>query len=254
MCIFFCVLFINRKTMETVTLTVTPLQARRIMEAGPEAQIHLKPSGKQAGGFLPVLAALAAPTAAGLIERGIRKMTGSGHVTITATPTQFHKIASQVGSGREVVANFRISKSKAHKKVYLGAGIMDRLAPYIMRGVEFLKPHAKKLLKKAGEKVVSELAPRVGRKAEELGEKAGRKISGLFGSGTRLAGRRDTCCHGSGIGLPGRRGGAMTTQKSMLKAAHAEAQKHNRRAKKNVQQMMDADEAQGHGFAMRHLL
>jgi len=210
--------------------------------------------GKQSGGFLPLLAAsLAAP----LLEAGVRKMMGKGP-TITATPAQYDKIAAQIGSGKEIVANFRISTSKAH--VQLGGSIIDKLTPYLLKAANAALPFIKKTAMGVGEKLAGDVVKPLVSKAKQLGKKVGKAV-GITGSGVGLAGRRTSCGQcGTGTGLAGtsiRRGGAkfkQATSKSMLKSAAEEATKHNRRLKKKMQEAINADLTQGAGFAMKHLL
>lgn len=123
----------------SVTITITPRQAQMLMSAlqSGEAVVNIKESVKrgQKGGFLPLLAGLAAPVVGSLLAGAVDKMMGKGHCgmckgpTVTVTPRQFQTLA-QTGAGIPVTVNFKVSKSKKHSMI--GAGVMDFLPKLVM--------------------------------------------------------------------------------------------------------------------------
>ena len=135
-------------TAGKMTITVTPLQAQRILKRAQTGQVEMKfkESGKQNGGFLPMLAALpalgsmamplltGAASAVGSLAASqiVKSLTGSG-VCVTCTKTQMQKLKQ---SGRCVTVNFRISKSKKTPQAMMGAGIMDHLPAMLLQPLQ----------------------------------------------------------------------------------------------------------------------
>ena len=148
-----------------ITITVTPLQAQRILQRAQttgQVEMKFKESGRQNGGFLPMLAALpalgsmampllsgAASALGGLATSQImKKLTGSG-VCITCTKNQMQKLKQ---SGRGITANFKISKSKKNAQAMMGAGIADHLPAMLLQPLQQMaKVASAKVAQKAGE-------------------------------------------------------------------------------------------------------
>ena len=132
-----------------VTITITPRQAEMLMSAlrRGEAVVNIKESTKrgQKGGFLPLLAGLAAPVVGSLLAGAVDKMMGKGHCgmckgpTVTVTPKQFQTL-SQTGRGIPVTVNFKVSKNKKHHGLHanerrhsmIGAGALDFIPKLVM--------------------------------------------------------------------------------------------------------------------------
>ena len=152
-----------------ITITVTPLQAQRILQRAQgsgQVQMNFKESGKQSGGFLPMLAALpalgsmampllsgAASALGGLATSQImKKLTGSG-VCVTCTKAQMDKLKQ---SGCGITVNFKISKSKKNPQAMMGAGITDQLPEMLLQPLkQMAQVAASKVAQKAGEVMAS---------------------------------------------------------------------------------------------------
>ena len=158
-----------------VTVTITPRQASMLMNAlqSGDAVVNIKESTKrgQKGGFMPLLAALAAPVVGSLLSGAVDKMMGKGP-TITVTPRQF-KVLSQAGRGIPLEVNFKVSKSKRHSAIHsnergtsmIGAGMLDFLPKLVMSAAPAL------FRKVIGSSVGQSLAQGVASKAKEVGSK-----------------------------------------------------------------------------------
>lgn len=177
--------------MSTVTVTITPQQAARIMGAissHGEMMIKFKrsaPRGQQTGGFLPLIASLAAPLVAQGVGALVKKMTGKGHCkacTITASKKQYDKMKAISGAGHKLIVNFKVSKNKKHvlHPTMQGAGWLSMLPGLLMRGVSALSkavmPSARKIASNVGNSasnlVKSQAVKRIGNVLQEEGEKA----------------------------------------------------------------------------------
>ena len=206
-----------------ITITVTPLQAQRILQKAQttgQVEMKFKESGKQSGGFLPMLAALpalsglAAPLLSGAASaigglatsQIMKKLTGSG-VCVTCTSAQLKKLKQ---SGRGITVNFKISKSRKNPQAMMGAGITDHLPAMLLQPLQQMAQVASaKVAQKAGEvmasKAVQKLFGRVD-EAQKKVKKVKKKAQGgagirLGGKGVRLAGGG----RGRGVNLAGRR-------------------------------------------------
>ena len=211
-----------------VTLTITPLQAHRIVQrdqAAGQVELKFKQRG-QKGGFLPMLAALpglasmampllsGAASAVGSLaaNTALKNLTGNG-VCLTCTEKQMQKLK---GHGL-ITANFRISKSKKNPQTMMGAGIADQLPQILLKPLqEAVKSAASKVAQKAGEVMANKTISQVfGNKSAPSPAKAVTKRKNQAGSGVRLAGHGvrlvDHGAHlagtgrGAGVNLAGRR-------------------------------------------------
>ena len=215
-------------TRKKVTLTITPLQAQRLMQrAHATGQVELKFKQRgQKGGFLPMLAALpalgsmatpllsgAASALGGLATSQImKKLTGNG-VCLTCTEKQMQKLK---GHGL-ITANFRISKSKKNPQTMLGAGITDHLPEMLLQPLkQMAQVAASKVAQKAGEVMANKTVAKLfGNKSSPPPAKPVKKRKSQAGSGVRLAGhgvrlaghgvRLAGAGRGAGINLAGRR-------------------------------------------------
>ena len=224
---FFHPLYVQHSLKMTgkITITVTPLQAQRILHrAQGSGLVHMnfKESGRQSGGFLPMLAALpalgsmampllsgAASALGGLATSQVmKKLTGSGSgVCVTCTKTQMNKLKQ---SGRGITVNFRISKSKKNPQAMMGAGIADHLPEMLLQPLkQMAQVAASKVAQKAGEVMASKTVQKLFGHADEAQKKVKKvKKKAQGGAGIRLAGKGVRLAgggRGRGINLAGRR-------------------------------------------------
>ena len=206
-----------------ITITVTPLQAQRILQRAQgsgQVQMNFKESGRQNGGFLPMLAALpalgsmampllsgAASALGGLATSQVmKKLTGSG-VCVTCTKAQMNRLKQ---SGRGITVNFRISKSKKNPQAMMGAGITDHLPEMLLQPLkQMAQVAASKVAQKAGEVMASKTVQKLFGHADEAQKKVKKvKKKAQGGAGIRLAGKGVRLAgggHGRGVNLAGRR-------------------------------------------------
>ena len=138
--------------MKQVTISVTAPQALRLMQMiGHDGTVKLmvrstRKKGKQHGGFLPILASLAAPLAGAiagpLLNKGMNYLMGNGKpVCLTCTEKQFSTLQSQLGSGAQIAINFKIRSAGTRPSLnsqqayhtLAGAGIFSTIGQLIGR-------------------------------------------------------------------------------------------------------------------------